>query len=291
MTAVGRALARAKELPLALALGGAISLASRGAVAQEVRTRDVQLFMKGNGLYDTGWIAVSVTGIVAGTLLFTPPRVDRAPLDGLGRREHSPQLGRAADASVAVGLGVGVGLAFLTELGNGSRGRDLGRAPLIMMEGAVAASAFTQLLKNIFGICRPRDWDGTQRRCLPTNKSESSASPEERENEARRSFPSGHNAPLAGMAGAALGIYALPTGHRPEFLPIALTSTGFALTTVLLREQAGAHSWVDTLGAFAAGGLAGFAAAALHVRSGTTRPPPGEPVIQRPAMLGFGGAF
>ena len=289
--AVRRPLARAKKLPLALALGAAVSLASRGATAEERRGRDVQLFMRGNGLYDAGWITLSVTGIVSGTLLFKPPRVDRAPLDGLGHREHSPQLGRAADASVAVGLGVGAGLAFLTEIGNGSKGRDLTRAPLIMVEGAVAASAFTQLLKNIFGVCRPRDWDGTQRRCLPTNKTGSSAAHEELENEARRSFPSGHNAPLAGMAGAALGIYILPTGHRSEFLPIALTSTGFALTTVLLREQAGAHSWVDTLGAFAAGGLAGFAAAALHVKSGTTRPPPGEPVIQRPATLSFGGAF
>ena len=84
--------------------------------------------------------------------------------------------------------------------------------------------------------------------------------------EAHRSFPSGHSAPLAGMAGAAMGMYLLPSPHRPEQLPVALTTLGFALTVVALRERAGAHSWVDVGAAFVSGGLAGFLTAALHVK-------------------------
>lgn len=270
-------------------------VAAPSAQAEEARTRDLQPFMKGNGLYDLGFVAATSGILLGGTFLLAPPRVDRAPLDGLGRREISRPLGRAADASLRIGLGVGASLAFLTELGHGSRGRDLARAPLIMAEGALAASALTQLLKNAFGVCRPRDWDPLARRCSPTIDSEPGLSPEAREAEARRSFPSGHNAPLAGMAGAAMGLYLLPNPRRPEYLPVALTSTGFAITTVLLRERAGAHSWVDTLAAFATGGLAGFATAALHVK--TTKParaaqadPLGAPAAA-PTMLTFGGAF
>ena len=92
-----------------------------------------------------------------------------------------------------------------------------------------------------------------------------------------------------------MGLYLLPDPRRPEYLPVALTSTGFAVTTVLLRERAGAHSWVDTLAAFATGGLAGFATAALHVKA--VRAPKataGDPLVtsaKAPTMLTFGGLF
>lgn len=286
----------ARALLGAVCLGAFVALgAPRTAAADEPRTRDLQPFMGGNGLYDLGFVAATSGVLLGGTFLLAPPRVDRAPLDGLGRREISRPLGRAGDASLRLGLGVGAGLAFLTELGQDARGRGLVRAPLIMAEGALAASAFTQLLKNAFGVCRPRDWDPVARRCSPTVDSEPGLSPEEREDEARRSFPSGHNAPLAGMAGAAMGLYLLPSPRRPEYLPVALTSTGFALTTVLLRERAGAHSWVDTLAAFAAGGAAGFATAALHLKS--TRVPSSDPAgpiaapQAAPTWITFGGPF
>lgn len=252
----------------------------------------MQLPMLGNGFFDVGYVALTGAAIATGALVFAPPRRDVAPLDGLGHREHSPALGTAGDLSVTIGLGVGLTLAFVTELGDGSRGGDLGRAPLIMAEGALAGSAFTQLVKNLFSVCRPRDWNDASRRCLPTDQTESGRTAELREDEARRSFPSGHNAPLAGMAGAAMAIYALPSGGRPEYLPIALTSTGFALTTVLLREQAGAHSWVDTGAAFLTGGAAGFLTAALHMKTqspaAASAPQPPSP---QPMMLGFGGMF
>jgi membrane-associated phospholipid phosphatase len=274
---------------LAISCAGALALSGHDAVAQE-RERDIQLPMLGNGLYDVAFVGLSATAIFVGTSVLSPRRANVPPLDGLGHREHSPPLGLAADYSVMIGLGVGVGLSFMTEVGEGSKGGNLARAPLITAEGALAASAFTQLLKNAFGVCRPRDWDEPTRTCSPSERSESASSDEARQNEARRSFPSGHNAPLAGVAGAAIGMYVLPSNHRPEFLPVALTSTGFALTTVILREQAGAHSWVDTIAAFVTGGIAGFGTAALHIK--TTKQSAGAAApTPSPAMVTLGGAF
>ncbi|HEU4534917.1 MAG TPA: phosphatase PAP2 family protein, partial [Polyangiaceae bacterium] len=258
------------------------------------RRRDLGVTMLGNGLVDVGFVALAAGALLGGTYVLRPNWGDRAPLDGLGRREHVPHLDRAGDFSVGIGLGTGAALALMTELGNGEKGWRVARGPIIVTEGALAASAFTQLLKNVFGVCRPRDWEPQARHCgvsgEPTDRPE-----RERRNEAHRSFPSGHNAPLAGVAGASLGLYLLPSDRRPEYLPVALTATGFALTTVILREQAGAHSWVDTGAAFVTGGAAGFVTALLHLEI-TPRPaegaPPGTtPPPAAPAMVNFGGTF
>ncbi len=279
----------------ALALCAALAPA-RAARAQEepARRRDVGVAMFGNGLADVGFVALAAGALLGGTYVIRPNWGDRAPLDGLGRREHVPHLDRAGDFSVGIGLGTGVALAFMTELGNGERGARLARGPLIVAEGALAASAFTQLLKNAFGVCRPRDWEPQGRRC-GTSGEPPRASVRARTDEAHRSFPSGHNAPLAGMAGASMGLYLLPSGRRPEYLPVALTATGFALTTVVLREQAGAHSWVDTGAAFLTGGAAGFVTALLHLET-KERSAGGEatgvaPPPSAPALVTFGGSF
>jgi membrane-associated phospholipid phosphatase len=284
----------------ARALGAAAlcaALASpRGTSAQgdEDRRRDVGVTMLGSGFVDVGFVALAAGALLGGTYVIRPGLGDRAPLDGLGRREHVPHLDRAGDFSVGIGLGTGAALAFLTELGNGERGWGLARGPIVVTEGALAASAFTQLLKNVFGVCRPRDWEPKAHHCGVSGEGVDRTK-RERVDEAHRSFPSGHNAPLAGVAGAAMGLYILPSDQRPEYLPVALTATGFALTTVVLREQAGAHSWVDTGAAFISGGAAGFATALLHVKvaprrtegEGSGAPPPPEP----PAMVNFGGVF
>jgi membrane-associated phospholipid phosphatase len=287
--AAGRAAAAAAALSVA-------SLAAPGeARAQDgERRRDVGVTMLGNGLFDVGFVALAAGALLGGTYVIRPSLSDRPPLDGLGRREHVPHLDRAGDYSVGIGLGTGAALAFLTELGSGERGWGLARGPIVVAEGALAASAFTQLLKNVFGVCRPRDWEPKARHCGISGEGVDK-SERERVDEAHRSFPSGHNAPLAGVAGASMGLYLLPTDRRPEYLPVALTATGFALTTVVLREQAGAHSWVDTGAAFISGGAAGFVTALLHVESKPRRaegeaagaPPPPPP----PAMVSFGGAF
>lgn len=258
------------------------------------RRRDIGVTMLGNGLVDVGFVALAAGALLGGTYVIRPNWGDRAPLDGLGRREHVPHLDRAGDYSVGIGLGTGAALAFMTELGGGERGWRLLRGPLVVTEGALAASAFTQLLKNVFGVCRPRDWEPQSRHCGTSG--ESTDRPEsERRNEAHRSFPSGHNAPMAGVAGASMGLYLLPSERRPEYLPVALTATGFALTTVVLREQAGAHSWVDTGAAFVTGGAAGFVTALLHLKLTPRRaegtPAGVPPVASTPAMVTFGGAF
>lgn len=264
---------------VALGVAASLALAPTPAHAES----DVSVKMLGSGWYDAGFVTLNLSMIVIGTRLIHPARHDRPPLDGLGHRPRVDALGRAADYSVAIGLATGAGLAFLNDLGSGLRGAERFRGPVIVLEGALAGSAFTQLLKNAFGVCRPRDWDDETRTC--TTKGETLEG-EEAIDEAHRSFPSGHSAPLAGMAGAALGLFALPTPHHKERIAVALTSIGFALTCVVLRERAGAHSWVDTGAAFISGGLAGFVTAALHLQ-----PVTGDGPATAPTMLQISTPF
>ena len=248
--------------------------------------------MLGSGFYDAGFVALNVTGLLVGTYVIRPGRSDVAPLDGLGHRPRVEALGRASDFALGIGIGTGIGLALLTEIGHGSRGADLLRGPTVVTEGMLAGTMLTQLLKNLFGVCRPRDWNDASARCEMLG--ETNERDDDRRDEAHRSFPSGHNAPLAGMAGAALGLYLLPAPHRAEYLPVALSSLGFALTVVVLRERAGAHSWVDTVGAFISGGIAGFATAALHVQTTKTEPTVAAPAAMSaasPMIVSFGAPF
>jgi membrane-associated phospholipid phosphatase len=271
-----------------LLVSASILCSTATGAADEPRTRDVQLTMLGSGWFDLGYVALNGAAAVAGTYLIHPRRVDVAPLDGLGHRPRVDALGRASDFAVVIGLGAGVGLSFLTEYGNGVRDGDIFRGPVVITEGALAGMVFTQLIKNVFGVCRPRDWNESTRRCETVG--ETAADEEMRQDEAHRSFPSGHNAPLAGMAGAALGLYLLPQPRRAEYLPVALTSLGFALTTVVLRERGGAHSWVDTGAAFVTGGLAGFLTALLHVRT-TSDGSAGTAASGTPMVVGYGSSF
>lgn len=240
--------------------------------------------MLGSPLYDVGFVAVNVVGLYVGTSVMTPVRVDRAPLDGQGHRPRVEELGRAGDYAAAVGLTTGALFSFLGDLGEAT-GPEMFRGPVITLEGALAGSMITQVVKNAFGICRPRDWDNETRTC--TTKGEG-GNDEAQINEAHRSFPSGHSAPLAGMAGAALGMYLLPTSPRRADLAVALTSLGFAMTILVLRVRAGAHSWVDTGAAFITGGLAGFATAALHLRVSNTS---SAATTAQPVMFSIGSAF
>jgi membrane-associated phospholipid phosphatase len=277
---------------LSVAIAATTLLGATHASADEPRRRDVQLTMLGNGFYDAGFIALNVTGLVVGTYLIHPGKGDVAPLDGLGHRPRVQALERASDFALGIGLGTGVGLAFLSEMGHGSRGADLFRGPTVITEGMLAGTMLTQLLKNVFGVCRPRDWNDQTARCEMLG--ETNANDADRKDEAHRSFPSGHNAPLAGMAGAAFGLYLLPQPDRAEYLPVALSSLGFALTVVVLRERAGAHSWIDTVGAFLSGGAAGLATAALHVHTTKSEPTaaaPGAMSASAPMIVSFGAPF
>lgn len=225
--------------------------------------RDISVWMLGSPLYDAGFVALNAAGLVIGTKVLHPLRRDRAPLDGHGHRPRVEALGRAGDVAVVIGLITGAGLSYAGELGSEARGLESFRGPVVTLEGALFGSMVTQVVKNFFGVCRPRDWDDLTRKCTTRGEGRDDESAID---EAHRSFPSGHSAPLAGMAGAALGMYLLPTTPRREHLAVALTSVGFAMTIVVLRVRAGAHSWADTGAAFLSGGLAGFAVAALHLK-------------------------
>lgn len=248
--------------------------------------RDISVVMLGNGWYDVGFLALNGLGFYAGRYWLHPARHDRPPLDGLGHRPKDAALGRAADVAVVVGLVTGAGLSYIGELGEKTQGADRFRGPVVTLEGALAGSVITHIVKNFFGICRPRDWDEVTRKC--TTKGEGHDD-EAAVDEAHRSFPSGHSAPLAGMAGAAMGLYLLPSERRDENLAVALTSLGFSLTVVALRERGGAHSWVDTGAAFISGGLAGFLTAALHVRVRNVQEP--AAATPAPVIFSLGGAF
>lgn len=247
--------------------------------------RDISVAMLGNPLYDVGFVTLSVAGLYVGSKVLHPLRRDRAPLDGGGHRPRVAELGRAGDYAATIGLITGASLSLLGELGSEARGAESFRGPVVTLEGALFGSMITQLLKNAFGVCRPRDWDNATRTC--TTKGEG-GDDEGAIDEAHRSFPSGHTAPLAGMAGAALGMYMLPTAPRREHLAVALTSVGFAATILVLRVRAGAHSWVDTGAAFITGSLAGFATAALHLR--VTKDEPAATTAQ-PIVFTVGAPF
>lgn len=253
--------------------------------ARAEQQRDISVWMLGSPLYDVGFVALNAAGLVIGTKVLHPLRRDRAPSDGHGHRPRVDALGRAGDYAVVIGLVAGAGLSYAGGLGSEARGFESLRGPVVTLEGALLGSMVTQIVKNFFGICRPRDWDNATRTC--TTKGEG-RDDESAIDEAHRSFPSGHSAPLAGMAGAALGMYMLPSTPRREHLAVALTSVGFAMTIVVLRVRAGAHSWVDTGAAFVTGGLAGFAVAALHLKVTETTP---AATTAAPVLFSIGAPF
>jgi membrane-associated phospholipid phosphatase len=202
--------------------------------------------------WDIGYVAVA--GAMVGTAyLLEPPIVDVAPLDGAGARVWRPGVSTVTDVALWGGMGATVGLGVVVERwGRGERGVTLLRAPLVMAESALMTVGIVALLKNAVGECRPRAWSDATGTCTSA------------ELEDRRSFPSGHTAPLAAMAGASLGMMVFPTGGRRAYWPLVATATTLAATNLVLRVVAGAHNWVDTTTGFAVGFGVGLGTAALH---------------------------
>jgi hypothetical protein len=260
-----------RSFPLVVALVATTTAAG----ADEAKPRDVGTLIGGKVGLDAALLLVGGGLNVVGAKLLEPSHAGRAPLDGLGHRDRSPPLDTASDVTVTLGAIAGVGGGLATEASLSRHGGDLARAPLILFEAGVMAEAFTQMTKNAFGVCRPRDWDDRTRTCPD-------------DDEAHRSFPSGHSSPLAGMAGAAWGLWMLPTGRRDAFAPLAIGMSGLALTMPVLREKAGAHSWVDTGTAVAIGVAIGFATAALHLER-HDNPGASPPTTAQP--LGLSGTW
>lgn len=259
-------------------------LGSADAFAQEPprvqRTRDVHLVMLGAPWWDIGYLTLG-GAMGAGGLAMSPPTVHVAPLDGLGGRAERRDVGVASDVVLYGGMAGVVVLGAVSERwGEGSRGLNVLRAPLILGESALIALGVVSLLKNVVGECRPRAWDDTAGQCVGTTRGAVVR-------EDRVAFPSGHTAPLAAMAGAALGMMVLPSRARIGYWPVLVTAGALAITNFTLRVVAGAHSWVDTATGFALGAGLGFGTAALH----TVTPSPRWTVGASPAGLTVAGTF
>jgi membrane-associated phospholipid phosphatase len=225
------------------------------AAAQTPPPRVAQEVMLGHFGWDIAWASVGAGLSLSGIAL--QPRSDAqvAPLDGAGQRAWDPSLGTASDVVLWGGLGLSVGAAFLAEsVGAGSRGWRLARAPMVLSEAALMAVGLVSMTKSLGSVCRPRAWRDATGTC------ESDAVDD------RRSFPSGHTAPLAAMAGASLGLWLLPSRAEHAFAPLFAATTALAGTNLVLRVAAGAHSWVDTSVGFVGGFALGLATAALHTR-------------------------
>lgn len=233
-----------------------LSLAAATGSAQVSTNARLSLSLPGGGVTDIAVGTASVALTAVGSAAIQPSSTSQsAPLDGLGHRERNPGVGLATDLIFGAGGIAVIGVSVWGELDRGSRGWRALRAPVILLESAALALGVTSIIKNIGGVCRPRAWDNANARC---NSDEA---------DDRRSFPSGHTAPLAALSGASLGMWLLPSGPRdPWAAGLFVASTTLAVNNLILRVAAGAHSWVDTSVGFGLGFALGLSTAALHVR-------------------------
>ena len=239
-----------------LSLSLAVTLASASAFAVDPPPARLVAGLPGGGATDVTVVAVALTMTALGNFVLRPPSgAQVAPLDGLGHRDSDAAAGLATDLIVGIGGLGAVGVALAGELVQGSRGWRALRAPLVLTESALLALGVTSLVKNLGGVCRPRAWNDATATCDSLAVDD------------RRSFPSGHTAPLAALSGASLGMWLLPSGARdPWAAGIFVATTALAFSNLTLRVAAGAHSWFDTTAGFALGFSLGLTTAALHVR-------------------------
>jgi membrane-associated phospholipid phosphatase len=240
----------------ALSLSLVVTLAAGPALAVDPPPARLVPGLPGGGAVDVAVVGASLTLTALGSFVIRPSSTAQvAPLDGLGHRDRDPGAALATDVILAAGGLGAVGVALAGELARGSRGWYALRAPLVLTEAAALSLGVVSMVKNLGGVCRPRAWVDATGTC-------DSADPED-----RRSFPSGHTAPLAALSGASLGMWLLPSGPRdPWAAGLFVATTALAASNLALRVAAGAHSWVDTSAGFALGFSLGLATAALHVR-------------------------
>ena len=236
-------------LPLLLAAPSALAV-------DQTSARRLELDLPGGSIVDYSLLGLSAGLFTVGTLVLEPPSASQiAPLDGLGHRDRNVPIGLTTDLVFAVGSVGAIGGAFVVERGLGARGWQWIRTARILLEAEAVTIGVVTLIKNVGGVCRPRSWSDATATCDSTN-------PED-----RRSFPSGHTAPLAALSGASLAMWLLPSGPRSRgHAALFVATAALAATNTALRVAAGAHSWVDTSVGFGLGFGLGFATAALHVR-------------------------
>ncbi|MBL8604875.1 MAG: phosphatase PAP2 family protein [Myxococcales bacterium] len=235
----------------------ALLLSPGFAWALEPPPREIQSTLPGGAVTDVSLLVGAAGMIAAGTLAIDPSRAGRAPLDGLGHRDRVASTALASDLVFGVGAAATVGAGFWLEQRRGRRGLGLLRTPLIFTEAAALSLGVVSMVKNLGGVCRPRAWSDALAQCAPASDDD------------LRAFPSGHTAPLAALAGASLALWRLPHRHDSAYALLFGSSLALAGANLILRVEAGAHSWVDTGVGFALGFGLGFATAALHVRVGS----------------------
>ncbi len=240
----------------ALTLSLALTLCPASALALDPPPARLTMTLPGGAVTDVTVLAVSLAFTTVGSFVIHPSSTAQvAPLDGLGHRDRDDVAGLATDLILGIGALGSIGVSLAGELDRGSRGWASLRAPLILTESAGLALGVVSMVKNLGGVCRPRAWNDATATCDSTAADD------------RRSFPSGHTAPLAALSGASLGMWLLPSGARdPWAAGLFVATTALAAGNLTLRVSAGAHSWVDTSAGFALGFSLGLATAALHVR-------------------------
>jgi len=240
----------------ALTLSLSLALCASPAFALDPPPARLVTPLPGGGATDITVLALSLTFTVVGNFAIHPSSTAQvAPLDGLGHRDRDADVSLATDLILGIGALGSIGASLAGELAQGSRGWASLRAPLILTESAGLSLGIVSMVKNLGGVCRPRAWNDAAATCDSTADDD------------RRSFPSGHTAPLAALSGASLGMWLLPSGRRdPWAAGLFAVTTALAASNLTLRVAAGAHSWVDTSAGFALGFSLGLATAALHVR-------------------------
>lgn len=249
-------IASAPVSPRALPLSLSLALSAPSAFALDPPPARLVTALPGGGITDVSVLSLSLTLTVVGNFAIRPSSTSQvAPLDGLGHRDRDAGAALATDLILGIGALGSIGVSLAGELARGSRGWTSLRAPLILTESAGLSLGIVSMVKNLGGVCRPRAWNDATATC------DSAAADD------RRSFPSGHTAPLAALSGASLGMWLLPSGPRdPWAAGLFVATTALAASNLTLRVSAGAHSWVDTSAGFALGFSLGLATAALHVR-------------------------
>ena len=240
-----------------------LTLALGGPVHARQAPREVQLSMP-HFAYDLGYVATGGVLYLTSHFAVTPRDRDTAPLGRGGEHAHQDGADLASDITVGLVLSLGPILGFVLD---GSREGEYARAlrvPIVLFESFVMTSGITGTLKNL-GVCRPYAWQAGEGVC----DAEAGIPSDERDH--RRSFPSGHAASSASIAGGLLGMWLLPTGRDDRLAPLALGVTLLSVTTAALRVRAGAHSLVDVGVGFGIGLGVGLGTAALHVRSNEAR--------------------
>ncbi len=233
------------DLPRRLALAAALALALATPLPAAAQVANGPDYAFGSA---TAEAAVSAISVASMALSFLPQQ--RSGWGPSGARARNDTFGAISDFSGSViGASWQATGAYALEAAYYSnhdvRDPELRalRSSLIDLQSITLSVGITMALKRLTGRCRPRAWH--KGRCGPD--------PE------HSSFPSGHTALVAAVAGSHLLLAARSTADAtPRYLAFGFAESA-TVATAALRVLAGAHSWEDVL----AGWVIGHATGAL----------------------------